>query len=118
MEEPWNFPNPVQVGENASVPAGFAEIDALRSNAAIVTALDSTDGPILVSGTVLDYMRSNWIARSELKRRVFSPDTGPTALRDDQGQIVAVTQLCSAYEPGMLDKLADRRKPGKRNDRT
>ena len=108
MEEPLVFKNPVQVGEDAGVPVSFDTIDKLRSDAAIVTALDSTDGPILVSDAVVDYMRSNWIARSELKRRVFSPDTGPTALRDDQGQIVAVTQLRTAYEPGFRDKLADK----------
>ena len=118
MEEPLVFKDPVQIGENASVSASFDPIAKLRSNAAIVTALDSTDGPILVSDPVLDYVRSDWIARSELKRRIFAPDTGPAAFRDDQGQIVAVTQLRSAYEPGFRDKLADRRKPGKSKGET
>ena len=115
MEEPWIFPDPVQVGEHASVPAGFAKIDALRSNAAIITALDSTEGPILVSDPVLDYVHSNWPSQYEdLQQRVFAPDTGPTALRGDQGQIVAVTQLRSAYEPGVCDKMAAKRRSSRK----
>ena len=113
MEEPLVFKNPVQVGENAGVTVSFDKIDALRSNAAIVTVLDSTDGPILVSDAVVDYVRSDWVAQSEMKKRIFAPDKGPTALRDEQGQIVAVTRLRSAYEPWPFDNLVDRRKPGK-----
>ena len=109
MEEPLVFKNLVQVGKKAGVPVRFDTIDELRSNAAIITALDSTDGPILVSDAVLEYMRSDRIARSELKRRVFSPDTGPTALRDDQGRIVAVTQLRSAHKP-RIPRQAGRQK--------
>ena len=29
-------------------------------------------------------------------RGVFAPDTGPTAIRDDRGQVVAVTRLVAA----------------------
>ena len=54
MDEPQVFADPVQVGENASVLAGLDKIGELRSSAAIITAPDSTDGPILVSSKVLD----------------------------------------------------------------
>ena len=119
MEEPMMFKNLVQVGKRTGAPVRSDTIDELRSDAAIVSALDSTDGPILVSDTVLDYMRSDWRHQSdELLSRVFAPFTGPTTLRDEQGRIVAVTQLRSAHEPGFCDKLADGRKPGKRNDKT
>ena len=119
MEDPLVFKNLVQVGKKTGAPVRFDKIDELRSDAAIVTALDSTDGPILVSDTVLEYMRSDWRHQSdELLRRAFSPFTGPTALRDEQGRIVAVTQLRSAYRPGFRDELADRRKPGERKGET
>ena len=107
MEEPLVFKDPVQVGENASISVSFDKIDKLRSNAAIITTLDSTDGPILVSVMVLDFVRSNWLIRPNLKRRVFAPDTGPTAIRSDHGLIVAVTQLRSAGKPRISDVLAD-----------
>ena len=111
MEEPLVFKNLVQVGKKAGVPVRSDTIDELRSDAAIVTALDSTDGSILVSDTVLEYMRSDWRYQSnELLRRVFSPFTGPTALRDEQGRIVAVTQLRSAYRSGFLATLDDKGK--------
>ncbi len=107
VEEPL-VQEPGASRKKAGVPVRFDTIDELRSNAAIVRALDSTDGPIL-SGTVLDYMYSNWRHQSdELLRRVFAPFTGPTALRDEQGRIVSVTQLRSAYWPGFLDTLDDK----------
>ncbi len=108
LEEPLNFEDPVQVGEHASVPAGFEMIDELRSNAAIITALDSADGPILVSSKVLDYVQSNRVWESGLQSRVFAPDTGPTALRDGQGRIVAVTLLRSAGRPGIFNGRANK----------
>ena len=108
MDEPLIFEDPVQVGENTSVPAGFEKIDELRSNAAIITALDSADGPILVSSKVLDYVQSNRVWESGLQSRVFAPDTGPTALRDEQGRIVAVTLLRSAGRPGIFNGRANK----------
>ena len=107
MEEPLVFESPVQVRKNASVPAHFDRVDELRSNAAIITVLDSADGPILVSNKVLDYIRSNWSREYKLTRRVFAPDTGPTALRDDQGQIIAVTHLRSVDRPAIFDWMTD-----------
>lgn len=107
MEEPLVFESPEQVGENVGVPAYFDKVDELRSNVAIITALDSTDGPILVSNKVLDYVQSKWWRASKLTRRVFASDTGPTALRDDQGQIIAVMHLRSADRPEIFDWKTD-----------
>jgi len=47
---------------------------------------DST--PCLVSALVLSACQG--------RPGVFAPDTGPTALRDERGQIVAVTRLVAA----------------------
>jgi len=44
--------------------------------------------PVLVSGMVL--------AELEGADNVFAPDSGPTAIRDDKGQVVAVTRLVRA----------------------
>jgi len=45
-------------------------------------------GPVLVSGMVLAELSGT--------DNVFAPDTGSTAIRDDKGQVVAVTRLIRA----------------------
>jgi len=42
--------------------------------------------PCIVSGMVLDALPAGTL-------NVYAPDTGPTAVRDDRGRIVAVTRL-------------------------
>lgn len=54
------------------------------------TGMPDDDRPVLVSALVA--------AACPNRRGVYSPDTGPTAIRDDRGQIVAVTQLVVAYQ--------------------
>jgi hypothetical protein len=45
--------------------------------------------PCIVSGMVLAALPAGTI-------NVYAPATGPTAIRDDKGQIVAVTELVAA----------------------
>lgn len=53
-----------------------------------VTGLPEDGAPCLVSALVLSAVPG--------RVGVFAPDTGPTALRNDQGHIVAVTRLVAA----------------------
>lgn len=46
-----------------------------------------SDGPCLVSSLVLSALGSEW------RGVAFAPDTGETALRNEKGQIIAVTRL-------------------------
>ena len=47
----------------------------------------TSDGPCLVSSLVLSALGSEW------RGVAFAPDTGDTAIRNDKGQIIAVTRL-------------------------
>ena len=53
-----------------------------------VTGLPADDTPVIVSAMVL--------AAVPGRRNTFAPDTGPSAIRDDAGRIVAVTRLVAA----------------------
>lgn len=48
---------------------------------------EDTTQPILVSAMVLGQLGAEW------RNIAFAPDTGKTAIRNEQGHIVAVTQL-------------------------
>lgn len=54
-----------------------------------VTGLPTDGTPCLVSSMVLDHVAPG-------TRGVYAPNTGPSAVRDKNGQIWAVTQLISA----------------------
>ena len=54
-----------------------------------VTGLPQDDTPCLVSSMVLSAIPAGTPG-------VYAPDTGPTAVRDDAGRIVAVTRLVAA----------------------
>ena len=54
-----------------------------------VTGLPETDEACLVSSLVFEAIR----LQQPWRKRVFAPDTGATAIRDDAGRIVAVRQL-------------------------
>lgn len=72
----------VEVGTHAGVPV-------VRNTPGPVEGLPNNPeahGGVLVSGVVL-------AALPEGTPGVFAPDTGPTAIRNDKGHIVAVTRL-------------------------
>lgn len=50
------------------------------------------DRPVVVSALVLEALRASGAPTSG----VYAPDTGPTAVRDAEGRIVAVTRLVTA----------------------
>jgi len=50
-----------------------------------VTGLPDEDVPCLVSAMVLERVKN--------RKHVYAPDTGSTAVRNDSGQVVAVTRL-------------------------
>jgi len=54
-----------------------------------VTGLPTEDEACIVSSLVLEAIR----AQQPWRKRVYAPDTGPTAIRDDAGRIVAVRRL-------------------------
>jgi hypothetical protein len=45
------------------------------------------------------YIVSTMVAQAAKRHDVLSPDTGKTAIRDEKGQIIAVTQFQSFTEP-------------------
>lgn len=71
----------VIVGEVDGIPV-------IRQQFGEVTGLPEEGTPCLVSALVR--------AAVPGRRGVYSPDTGPTAIRNDSGQIVAVTRLVEA----------------------
>lgn len=79
---------------------GFQAIEGLpvpfivRTNGA-VEGLPTDGTPCLVSSMVLDAVKQNPPAGFDLST-VFAPDTGPTAIRDENGRIQAVTRLVGA----------------------
>lgn len=70
-----------------------ANVQAVRRRFGRVTGLPEPDGSrrFIVSSLVLEAL-----ARAgEDRQDVFAPDTGPSAIRGDDGNIVAVTRLIS-----------------------
>jgi hypothetical protein len=63
-------------------------LPVIRRSFGDVTGLPADDTPVIVSAMVL--------AAVPGRRNTFAPDTGPTAIRDDAGRIVAVTRLVAA----------------------
>lgn len=64
-------------------------LPVIRREAGAVTGLPTDGTPCIVSSMVLT-------ALSAGTPGVYAPDTGPTAIRDERGQIVAVTRLVAA----------------------
>ena len=54
-----------------------------------VTGLPETDEACLVSSLVFEAVR----LQQPWRRRVYAPDTGATAIRDEAGRIIAVRRL-------------------------
>jgi len=54
-----------------------------------VTGLPETDEACIVSSLVLDAVR----VQQPWRKRVYAPDTGATAIRDEAGRIIAVRRL-------------------------
>ena len=65
----------------------FNGIRVVSNKADRVVGMPCPPEPCLVSGMVLDLLGSEWAGIA------FAPDTGATALRNEKGHIVAVTQL-------------------------
>lgn len=67
--------------------ATFKGIHVVSNKADRVVGMPCPPEPCLVSGMVLDLLGSEWAGIA------FAPDTGATAVRNEKGHIVAVTQL-------------------------
>ena len=73
--------NAVKISEVLGVPVmanEYGKVEGLPEN---------KDTPIIVSSMVLGQLGAEW------RNIAFAPDTGKTALRNEQGQVIAVTQL-------------------------
>jgi hypothetical protein len=81
-------------------PAGIVlldgvEVPVVRRHFGAVEGLPGDygpDRPVVVSSLVLEALRASGADTSG----VYAPDTGPTAVRDAEGRIVAVTRLVTA----------------------
>lgn len=67
-------------------------VPVIRRKPGEVVGLPTDGTPCLVSGMVLDALRG----AGHTAPNVYAPDTGPTAIRDEKGHIVAVTRLVVA----------------------
>lgn len=81
----------------SEVAAGDIEIAGLRipvirREFGEIIGLPESDEPCVVSSLVLEAVR----VQQPWRRRVYAPDTGPTAIRDAAGRVVAVTRLVAA----------------------
>jgi hypothetical protein len=79
----------------SSVQVGGATIKVVARQLGQITGLPAEDEVCIVSSLVLEAVRS----QQPWRRRVYAPDTGATAIRDDEGHIVAVTRLVGVGEP-------------------
>ena len=68
---------------------GSPGIPVIRRNSTKVEGLPDTGTPCIVSSMVLDAVGNRY--------NVFAPDTGSTAIRNEQGQVVAVTRLVTGH---------------------
>ena len=64
-------------------------LPVIQRDAGDVTGLPTDGTPCIVSSMVLAALPAGTPG-------VYAPDTGPTAIRDERGQIVAVTRLVAA----------------------
>jgi len=74
--------------EEVDTGATYYCAPVIQRRAVSVTGLPEDDTPCIVSAMVL--------AAVPGRPATYAPDTGPTAIRDDKGQIVAVTRLVAA----------------------
>ena len=66
-----------------------AGVRVVRNTYGPVTGLPANGEPCIVSGMVLGALPAGTL-------NVYAPATGPTAVRDERGQVIAVTELvCS-----------------------
>ena len=65
-----------------------AGVPLIRRRPGPVVGLPDGDQPCIVSSMVLAALAG--------AVNVYAPDTGPTAIRDDRGQVLAVTRLVQA----------------------
>ena len=65
------------------------EVPVVTRRFGYVTGLPESDDPCIVSSIVLEAVK----IQQPWRRNVFAPDTGPMAIRDDSGRVVAVTRL-------------------------
>jgi len=73
----------------SEVTLGSATIPVVARAFGQVTGLPETDEACIVSGLVLEAVR----LQQPWRRRVYAPDTGATAIRDEAGRIIAVRRL-------------------------
>lgn len=65
------------------------EVPVIRREPGEVVGLPTDGAPCLVSAMVLDVLRG----AGHAALNIYAPDTGPTAIRNEKGHIVAVTRL-------------------------
>lgn len=66
-----------------------AGLPVVRRRAGPVVGLPDGNHPCIVSSMVLAALPAGALG-------VYAPDTGPTAIRDERGQVIAVTRLVCA----------------------
>ena len=97
-------PHPIRVGTKTLPPSGT--VARVQTTDMVVGTCTVTGVPIVhrmfgdVTGLPSDSTRclvsALILAAVTGRPGVYAPDTGPTAARDDRGQIVAVTRLITA----------------------
>ena len=87
------FPPSGTVARVAAVAADtglvVAGVRVIRNTYGPVTGLPDGDEPCIVSGMVLAALPAG-------TPNVYAPATGATAIRDERGQVIAVTELVAA----------------------
>jgi hypothetical protein len=78
-----------RVSMTEEVIGAWGEMPVIRRVAGAVTGLPTDGRACIVSAMVLAALPAG-------TEGVFAPDTGPTAVRNDKGHVVAVTRLVAA----------------------
>lgn len=78
-----------RVGMTEEVIGEFNGLTVIRRQPGTVVGLPTDGSPCIVSAMVLAAIPVGTAG-------VYAPDTGPTAIRDEKGHVVAVTRLVAA----------------------
>lgn len=68
---------------------GTSQVPVVQRAMGEIIGLPEEDLPCIVSSLVLEAVR----VQQPWRRAIYAPDTGPTAIRDQNGQVLAVTRL-------------------------
>lgn len=88
--EPSGIVARVSVSEEIAFVCPYTGLDVIKREFTSVENIPSEEGVYIVSALVLEAIKKN---NKKNNSYFYAPDTGNTAIRNEAGQIIAVTRL-------------------------